>query len=288
MGIKAERKTIYDDIATLCDAGLDIRTTKIGHSNAYYLGERLFDDDELKILADATASSRYLTIKKSNELIKKLQTLTSEHKAPALRRSIHIEKRTKSFNEGVFKALDVLQEAIYSDRAAEFTPNEVISPGEKRKAGRKADEVCRISPYQLTWENEKYYVICYSEGAGICRYRVDKMGDVTLTDEKRHALSEDEERRLRSLKSGDMGIERLTLRIRFENSLLDDVIERYGDKIPLRPEGDGYFGAEIETALNAAFWGWLFAFGDRAMITEPQYAVKIAAERLRKTESVYI
>lgn len=80
-GIKAERKTIYDDIATLCDSGLNIETTKRGHSNAYYLGERLFQDEELFVLADAVASSKFLTIKKSNELIRKLQTLTSDFKA---------------------------------------------------------------------------------------------------------------------------------------------------------------------------------------------------------------
>lgn len=74
-GIKAERKTIYDDIATLCDSGLNIETTKKGHSNAYYLGERLFQDEELFVLADAVASSKFLTIKKSNELIKSFRLL---------------------------------------------------------------------------------------------------------------------------------------------------------------------------------------------------------------------
>ena len=65
MGIKAERKTIYDDIATLNDAGLNIQTTKIGHSNAYYMGDRLFDEEELAAICDAVATSRFLTIKRS-------------------------------------------------------------------------------------------------------------------------------------------------------------------------------------------------------------------------------
>lgn len=139
MGIKAERKTIYDDIATLCDAGLNIETTKIGHSNAYYMGERLFTDEDLKALANAVASSKYLTIKRSNEIIKKLQTLTSEYHAPALRRSIHNENRTKTQSDAVYRAVDVLQEAILSDRCAEFTCTD--NSGEKKKrrqAGRGA------------------------------------------------------------------------------------------------------------------------------------------------------
>ena len=85
IGIKAERKTIYDDIKTLCDSGMDIVTVKDGHSNAYYLGERTFQQEELFVLADAIASSRFLTKKKSQELIKKLQSLTSEYKGKQLR-----------------------------------------------------------------------------------------------------------------------------------------------------------------------------------------------------------
>ena len=80
-GIKAERKTIYDDIKTLCDSGMDIEITKDGHSNAYYLAQRLFQDEELYVLADAVASSRFLTQKKSKELLKKIQSLTAYKRA---------------------------------------------------------------------------------------------------------------------------------------------------------------------------------------------------------------
>ena len=97
-GIKAERKTIYDDIKTLCDSGMDIEITKDGHSNAYYLAQRLFQDEELYVLADAVASSRFLTQKKSKELLKKIQSLTSEHKAKDLRRMVYVSNRTKTLD----------------------------------------------------------------------------------------------------------------------------------------------------------------------------------------------
>ena len=103
-GIKAERKTIYDDIKTLCDSGMDIEITKDGHSNAYYLAQRLFQDEELYVLADAVASSRFLTQKKSKELLKKIQSLTSEHKAKDLRRMVYVSNRTKTFNEQIYTA----------------------------------------------------------------------------------------------------------------------------------------------------------------------------------------
>jgi predicted DNA-binding transcriptional regulator YafY len=106
IGIKAERKTIYDDIKTLCESGMDIVTVKDGHSNAYYLGERTFQQEELFVLADAIASSRFLTKKKSQELIRKLQSLTSEYKGKELRRQIHVDNRAKNFNEQIYYSVN--------------------------------------------------------------------------------------------------------------------------------------------------------------------------------------
>ena len=113
--IKAERKTIYDDIATLASVGMDIVVDKRGHSNVYYVGSRLFQDEELLVLADAVASSKFLTVKKSNELIKKLQSLTSKHNATNLRRSIYVGNRviqstrfTKLYIKTATSALNIL------------------------------------------------------------------------------------------------------------------------------------------------------------------------------------
>lgn len=289
MGIKAERKTIYDDIATLCDAGLDIETTKIGHSNAYYMGRRLFDDEELKVLADTVASSKYLTIKKSNEIIKKLQALTSDHKAPMLRRSVHIENRSKSFNDSVYRTIDAVQEAILSDRVIEFTYSDKTA-GDKKKNFRRMDETTAASPYQIVWENERYYIICRCEDQRkMCRYRAEKMTGVVVTDRKRTALTEEEELELRKLKSGGEMTEGTTeeLRIRFDSSLLEAVYERFGDKTVIRYDSENTFCADVSVSLSPEFWGWLFAFGDMAKIISPQYAAEIAEERLEKLCAIY-
>lgn len=288
MGIKAERKTIYDDIATLCDAGLNIETTKIGHSNAYYMGERLFTDEELKALANAVASSKYLTIKRSNEIIKKLQTLTSEYHAPALRRSIHNENRTKTQSDAVYRAVDVLQEAILSDRCAEFTCTDNL--GEKKKGGKRAEERVTISPYQIVWECERYYVICWCEKQQkICRYRAEKLADIAVGSEKRHPLTEEEERELRRLKSGGELSEGTSevLKIQFIDSLTEAVCEKFGDKVQMHREKDGCFTIEAEVKLSPNFWGWLFGLGEGAKILAPQYAAKIAGERLKKLSQIY-
>lgn len=288
MGIKAERKTIYDDIATLRDAGLDIRTTKIGHSNAYYLGERLFDDDELKILADSVASSRFLTIKKSNEMIKKLQTLTSEYRSPALRRAIHIENRSKSFNDAVYRTVDAVQEAIFSDREVEFTCAD--ASGDRKKQGRRGEERIAVSPYQLVWEDERYFVICRCGKEGkICRISADKMTDIAVTEDKRHRLTEEEEREVRRLRSGGEDSEGRTeeIRLSFDKSLADAVCGRFGDRTAIKSADGDELYCDVTVQLSREFWGWLFALGEGARITAPESAAEEAGERLGRLAELY-
>ncbi len=289
MGIKAERKTIYDDIATLCGAGLKIETTKKGHSNAYYLGERLFDDEELKILADAVAASRYLTIKKSNELISKLQTLTSEYKRNELKRSVYIENRTKSSGDSFYRILDTLHSAISNDKALIVTYSEYQS-GERRKASKAAETKLTLSPYQIVWESDSYYVLAWcDETEKVGRYKADRISEVKISSEKRHNLNGDEEADLKNLKTGTKIGESSTedLKIRFDSSLADAVTEKFGDRVPMHRESDDSFYIEVSVQLTPAFWGWLFQFGSGVKVIGPQYVAEIACEKIKAIQELY-
>ena len=281
MGIKAERKTIYDDIATLCDAGLDIKTTKSGHSNAYFMGSRLFDDEELKILVDAVSASRFLTIKRSGELIRKLQTLTSEYKSPALRRTVHIENRIKSSSDQTYNIIDTVQEALFLDRQVELIVQE---PGsDKKRQGRR--EV--LSPYIVVFENDRYYIIGKTRD-GMVKLRTDRIAECSLLKDKRETLTEDEEqetRRLRLPPSANGTEEKL--RIRFEASVFEAICDRFGEKAAIRADEDGCFMVETEVRLSNEFWGWLFSLGSKARIVSPLYAADLARERAERIADSY-
>ncbi|MCR5141299.1 MAG: WYL domain-containing protein [Ruminococcus sp.] len=285
MGIKAERKTIYDDIATLNDAGLNIQTTKIGHSNAYYMGDRLFDDDELAAVCDAVATSRFLTLKRSGELIRKLQTLTSEHKAPALRRSVHIENRTKSSGDATYKIIDAAEQAIFSDRQLELGLGE--SGADKKKQSRTE----RVSPFNVVWENDHFYIICLrgdENGGEVCRIRADRISTAVVVDEKRVSPTLDEELELRKLKAPlkNKGAAE-DLRIRFKNELVDEVLDRFGDRTVIHPEDGDTFYIDAVVQLSPDFWGWLTRFGEDARIVSPDYVGDMTAEWLNKIVSMY-
>ncbi len=287
-GIKAERKTIYDDIKTLCDSGMDIETTKDGHSNAYYLADRLFQDEELYVLADAVASSKFLTLKKSKELIKKLQQLTSDYKAKDLRRLVYVENRTKTFNEQIYYAINKIQEGIFTQSQIRFKYFEYTV--EKKKQLKHGGEVYTVSPYALVWENENYYLVCFSEKhQNISRFRVDRMTQVDMTELPARDLSDEEQAEVTNLQSlyGMYGGELMELKIQFDNSLINVVMDRFGEKTICHKNSENTFYINREVQIAPTFWGWLFQFGSKAKILEPASAVEMAKAEIEKLSSNY-
>ena len=287
-GIKAERKTIYDDIKTLCDSGMDIETTKDGHSNAYYLADRLFQDEELYVLADAVASSKFLTLKKSKELIKKLQQLTSDYKAKDLRRLVYVENRTKTFNEQIYYAINKIQEGIFTQSQIRFKYFEYTV--EKKKQLKHGGEVYTVSPYALVWENENYYLVCFSEKhQKISRFRVDRMTQVDMTELPARDLSDEEQAEVTNLQSlyGMYGGELMELKIQFDNSLINVVMDRFGEKTICHKNSENTFYINREVQIAPTFWGWLFQFGSKAKILEPASAVEMAKAEIEKLSSNY-
>ncbi len=114
--IKAERKSLYDDLEALRVYGLDIIQSK----GNYYVGERSFQTPELKLLVDSIQSSKFVTEKKTMSLIKKLEALASMYDAQLLERQVFVRNRVKSMNESVYYNVDSIADAINQDRVIQF------------------------------------------------------------------------------------------------------------------------------------------------------------------------
>lgn len=278
-GIKAERKTIYDDIKTLCDSGMDIEVTKDGHSNAYYLAGRTFQDEELFVLADAVASCRFLTKKKSQELIKKIQTLTSEYKAKQLRRLIYVDNRTKNFNEQIYYAINKIQAGIFDGleirfRYTEFNPD-------KKQILKHGGEVYSVSPYSLVWENENYYLVCYcNKHEKICRYRVDRMVSVEVSEVSARPMTDEDKQEVANMQSlyGMYGGELMSITMQFDNSLANVVIDKFGMNCHPHRNSEDTFCLTADVQIAPTFWGWFFQFGSKAKVIAPESAVEQAKQ----------
>ncbi|MBR1393771.1 MAG: WYL domain-containing protein [Ruminococcus sp.] len=290
-GIKAERKTIYDDIATLNDSGITIETVKKGHSNAYfYFSREDFTGEELFILASAVASCRFLTTKKSNELITKLQRITNKFTAAQLGRQIYVAQRSrnKSINETIYYSINTIQNAIAKKRRISFKYYTYNSM--KKRQLKHGGDAYLVSPYELVWDGDNYYLTCKCHNHdSIIRYRVDRMADVTMTDSKIAVFTDDEKRELENRRSifSMYGGERRTLKIQFANELMDVVIDRFGENVECTKNSEETFVVTVEVQISPTFFGWLFQFGTKARVLEPGDVVSKAQALLSELIDLY-
>ncbi|MEL7647306.1 MAG: WYL domain-containing protein [Sedimentibacter sp.] len=282
--IKAERKSIYDDIESLISFGIDILCRK-SKTYDYYIASRTFELAELKLLADAVASSKFITEKKSRELIKKIGSLTSSHEAKQLVRQIYVAGRVKTMNEKIYYNVDVINHAIGSNKQISFKYFEYTI--DKKKRYRNDGIKYIASPYALTWDDENYYMISYYEKYnGITHFRVDKMEDIEITDQNCH--TEDMNIVEYTKKIFSMyGGEEETVNIQFDNSLLGVVIDRFGKETVTYKIDENSFMAILTVEVSPPFWGWIFQFGNKAKIISPEKVREEFVEYINEVKEGY-
>ena len=269
--IKAERKAIYNDIICLQDFGMDI-VHKPGRNGGYYLASREFELPELKLLVDAVQSSKFLTSKKSMQLIAKLSRLASSHEAGSLKRQVMVSGRVKTMNESIYYNVDRLHEAIAENSQIRFQYFEWGIDGKKHD--RPGPYVA--SPYGLIWDDENYYLVAHSPRHGMTHYRVDKMTKIENTGEPRIMTPEGRNLNVSAYGKnvfGMFGSKTTTVRMRFHRSLVSVIIDRFGADTMLIPDGDEHFIFSMDIAVSPLFLGWLAGFGDRAKILSPQSVI---------------
>ena len=283
--IRCDRKTVYSDIAALQQYGVDIVSLP-GKNGGYYIASRNFELPELKLLIDAVQSSRYLTEKKSRELIEKLCSQCNEQDAKLMRRTVLVSGRVKSMNETIYYNVDAIQEAIAQNRQITFRYFDWDFGG-KRKYREKE---YLASPYGLCQDNENCYLLAFSGRHGVTSYRVDRMSDIQLTEEKRIPCPEltgkalhDHANRLFQMYSGDA----LDVKMRFHRSLLNVVIDRFGKDTMLIPDGEDWFVFTVKVAISPMFLSWVVGFGAKAKILYPQSVVDACKDLCREAMSQY-
>ena len=269
-GVSAERKSLYDDMETLRAFGYDVVSVK-NKSTGYYLGERQFSLPELKVLAGAVESSRFITKKKSEELIGKLSADAGEYSAHAIKRQVRISNRVKSMNESIYYHVDDIHTAIAADvriRFLYFYVNE-----KKERVYRRDGAVHEVSPFALVWADENYYLVAYDAFYGDIRhYRVDKMQRLTVTDLPREGKALYEESDASDYAQsvfGMFGGERCPVTLRVENSLAGVMLDRFGMDTLLSPDGEEHFLLRVRITISPTFFGWVFGFGEGVEITAP-------------------
>lgn len=270
--IPAERKSIYADIETLRTYGMDI----IQESGNYYVGSRHFELPELKLLVDSVQSSKFITYKKTGSLIKKIEEMASIYEAQLLSRQVYVTNRIKSMNESIYYNVDEIHSGIVHNKKIRFRYFEYTIA--KERSFRKDGNFYEVSPYALSWDDENYYMVAYDSVAEtIKHYRVDKMTDISITDQVRDGKEYFESLDMGTYATKVFGMfsgTEQTVRLKVANHLVGAILDRFGKNISIIPDGETHFTVSVEVAISPQFFGWISGFGQDAVITGPEDVVE--------------
>ena len=284
--IKCDRKTIYSDIAALEEFGLDVVSIPGRNGGYYFASPKTFQLPELKLLIDAVLSSRYLTERKSKELIEKLCTQCNAHDAALMKRNVLVSGRVKSMNETILVNVDTIQEAITQNKAISFRYFDWDLGGQRRYREKEY----LASPYGLCQDHENCYLLAYSPRHGITSYRVDRMTHVEVAAEKRTPCPEltgkalhEHANRLFQMYSGEL----VDVKMRFSRELVNVVVDRFGKDTMMIPDGENHFNFTAKVAISPMFLSWIIGFGAKAKILYPEWVAQRCGELCREALSQY-
>lgn len=274
-GISAERKSLYNDIENLRVYGLDVIGVQEDRTYSYHIGNRQFELAELKLLVDSVQSAKFITEKKSNELIKKIESLASKYEASQLHRQVFVAGRVKTMNESIYYNVDSIHAAIAGNSRITFKYFKwnVDKDMELRHDGA----LYEVSPWLLSWNDGYYYLIAYDSVKGIIKhFRVDKMLYIKSNGRKREG-----EKVFNSLDMaaytgkmfGMYGGEDERVRLECDNALAGVMIDRFGKDISLIRLEDKKFAVNVEVAVSRQFLAWIIGLGEGVKIVGPQRIV---------------
>ena len=272
--IKAERKSIYGDLESLRLFGLDIQSRK-GKVPGWFVGDRDFELPEVKLLMDAVQSSRFITQRKSDALIRKLEGLASVHQAGQLQRQVYVSGRIKVMNESIYYNVDKLHAAIAGQKAITFKYFDYDIA--RQKVFRQGGKRYVVSPYGLIWNSENYYLVAFDHSHRELRhYRVDKMTEIVITCLDREGREQYPDFQLAEYGQKHFGMYsgqemKVTLRGRRDKAHL--VWDRFGQDVILVPDGEEHFTVTLPVVMSPQFFGWLLGLDGSITLAGPARAV---------------
>ena len=270
--ITADRKTIYTDLKDLEELGIEVEGETVGNRYHYHVVSRTFELPELKLLVDAIQSSKFITERKTNALIRKLEKLVSKYDAMKLRRQVYVSGRIKTMNESIYYTVDAIHNAISENKKIRFQYFQwnVKKEMELRHGGA----YYQISPWGLGWDDENYYLVGYDSAAGMIKhYRVDKMLHLQIMNVPREGKEH-----FRKLNMADytrksfgmFGGKEQQVKLKVKNQFAGIMIDRFGKDIMMIPSDDEYFMVHVDVRVSGQFFGWIMSLGDGVEIVGPE------------------
>ena len=281
--IKVSRNTISDDLAILHDCGLHIEHYE-STQNKYYYDGHTYDLAELKLLVDAISSSRFITQRKSDELISRLLTLTSAANAAKLRRHLYVSGRAKSENEQGYYIVDAIHEAIDTRRKIRliYTDYDV----NKKRYVTNDGAPYTVSHYTLEWDGDYYYLRGFcDERQAMCTFRIDRIAEqpkilnqIAVSSPEDYSPAQYSKCVFRMFDTDQPEEVQLLCHV----STMKHIIDHFGMDVETEPIDEESFRANILVCTSSTFYRWIFGFNGKIRILGPESVKAAYREMLRK------
>ena len=262
--VTADRKSIYTDLRDLSVLGVEVEGEPVVNRYHYHVVNRAFELPELRLLVDAIQSSRFITEKKTNALIKKLEMPVSKYDAQKLQRQVYVSGRIKTMNESIYYTVDTIHNAISENKKIKFQYYQwnVKKEMELRHNGAWY----HISPWGLSWDDENYYLVGYdSDAEKIKHYRVDKMLHIKLSNESREGKDYFKKLDMADYAKKSFGMfggKEQTVKLLVKNSLAGVIVDRFGKDVMMFPADEDHFTVNVGLHVSRQFLGWIISLGE--------------------------
>lgn len=291
-GISCERKSIYSDIEALKEYGMDIVNVR-SPKRGYYLNERKFDIAEVRLLIDAVQAAKFISSRKTKALIYKIGSLLSEFQEEELREQIYVESSFKSEKEDLYDIIKSLDDAIKRSKQVQITYAK--RKLENRYLKKSEGKVFLVNPYSLLWSNDHYYLVCNNDKYNnLMHLRLDRISQVKILDKQAKHFSKvskytdkfdtaDYSNKIFNMFTGESGEVELCC----DNRLIDDILERFGEEIPLKLYDENHFIFKADVELSSGLVSWIMQFGSDIKVLAPKQLSDALIEKSREILSVY-
>lgn len=292
-GIKAERKSIYADVDALKQIGCDIISVRSPKSG-FIMASRKFEIPEVRLLIDAVSSAGFITPNKTKALIEKLESLVSHNQAKAMKSQVYCESVSKCDNEEIYYVIDRLDEAIKAKCKVKFNYKRRNIDKENQK--NYTNKTFTVSPYALIWKDDHYYLVCNNTGKynNLLNLRLDRMKKIEILDEPVRPMSEvseytdyfdtaDYSSKMFNMFSGEIG----KVKLLCDLDIREEIMDRFGVKIPLTASDINHFETEITAAISDGLVSWIMQYGSKLKVLEPQHLAERVVEKAKTIAELY-
>ena len=287
-GVKRiDNRTIKSDLNALQEMDFDIVLNRRKHGKIYYSHQnKLFETYQIRLLVDAILSARFITINEKNNLINKLKELTSKYIAKTLPEPILFSQTVNLDYELIKLNIDRIHHAIADRKVLSYQYGDYNV--KKEFTYRRNGSIYNVAPYALIWQSDLYYLIGeFLQTNEIRHYRLDRMRNIEVTD-----LSYEKDTNFELQKYVDNTFnmysgEEASIQIRFENSLINSIFDRFGMDVDVKEDGDDHFILSTRAKVSDGLLSWILKWGKRAQVLSPDYLVERVSDEITEMYHSY-